>query len=113
MQKCQRCSSHRILSVQGKTSDRCHTTLQVIPDPREEPQSTAVENDGYVPRGFGIGGGDYIEVEICLNCGQSQGTFPVELSDCEKVVECAECEFLFRPQMSGEPSACPRCEERS
>ena len=28
------------------------------------------ESDGYVPSGFGIGGGDYIELEIDFETGQ-------------------------------------------
>lgn len=33
--------------------------------------------DGYVPTDVGIGGGDYIRFEYCLECGQIQGEFPV------------------------------------
>lgn len=32
---------------------------------------------GYVPRGLNIGGGDNIEIEVCLECGQLQGEWPV------------------------------------
>jgi hypothetical protein len=28
-----------------------------------------VEVDGYVPRGLGIGGGDYLEFAFCTECG--------------------------------------------
>jgi hypothetical protein len=34
------------------------------------------EKDGYVPKGFGIGGGDYIVFQFCVSCGQIQGNFP-------------------------------------
>jgi hypothetical protein len=33
--------------------------------------------DGYVPSGLNIGGGDYLEFDMCLDCGQHQGVFPV------------------------------------
>jgi len=32
----------------------------------------------YVPSGLGIGGGDYIDFKLCLNCGQIQDKFPKE-----------------------------------
>lgn len=35
------------------------------------------EHDGYVLGDFGIGGGDYMEMELCLDCGQMQGDFPL------------------------------------
>lgn len=30
----------------------------------------------YVPSDLGIGGGDYIDFKLCLNCGQIQDKFP-------------------------------------
>lgn len=42
------------------------------------------EKDGYVPSDMGIGGGDYIEFEWCLDCGQIQGTFPRLMTELEK-----------------------------
>jgi hypothetical protein len=36
------------------------------------------DHGGYVPNDIGIGGGDYIEIVYCLNCGQIQGSnFPL------------------------------------
>ena len=32
---------------------------------------------GYVPGGLNVGEGDYVEFSVCLDCGQSQGGFPV------------------------------------
>jgi hypothetical protein len=32
---------------------------------------------GYVPCDIGIGKGDYLEFDYCLECGQMQGTFPI------------------------------------
>ena len=63
---CRNCSSDRILSVNGKTSD-----LNYI-------QYKGYEIDGYVPRDLGIGGGDYLKFNYCLDCGQVQGTFPID-----------------------------------
>jgi len=65
MAKCIRCGSGRILGVGGKCSDCCDVSY--------EGQS----HDGYVPSGLNIGGGDYIEFKLCLECGQVQDTFPV------------------------------------
>jgi hypothetical protein len=39
------------------------------------------EHDGYMPAGLGIGEGDYVEFEWCLECGQIQGEFPVQTPD--------------------------------
>jgi hypothetical protein len=33
-------------------------------------------DNGYVPSGLGIGGGDYIDFKLCLSCGQIQGEWP-------------------------------------
>jgi len=63
---CQNCGKDRVLEINGKTSDMCFARLG------EE------ERDGYVPYGKNIGGGDYLEFEVCLDCGQMQGKWPVE-----------------------------------
>lgn len=66
---CQKCNSERVASVGGKTSDMCFVSLG------------NKEHDGYVPYKMNIGGGDYIEFQYCLDCGQIQGEFP--LPPCE------------------------------
>ena len=63
---CQRCDSERLLRVNGKTDDRCSVS------------SSQTESHGYVPCGINIGGGDYIKIQVCLDCGQLQGEWPVE-----------------------------------
>jgi len=63
---CIKCNSDRIISVSGKTSDLCFTEYK------------DKEHDGYVVEDIGIGGGDMINIEYCLECGQIQGEFPVE-----------------------------------
>jgi hypothetical protein len=62
--KCQKCESDRVLSVSGKCSDLCSA------------QFKGKEKDGYMPQVRGVGGGDYIDPTICLECGQAQGTWP-------------------------------------
>jgi len=77
--ECQRCESDRILSISGKTSDRCFL---------ENGMGNVSCN--YVPNDIGIGGGDYIEFDYCQECGQIQGSFPVgdpEWEDAEEYDE--------------------------
>ena len=69
---CQKCNSKRILDVNAKCSDLCHVTLN------------GKENDGYVPDDLGIGGGDYVEFKLCLDCGQIQGKFPLPKTELEE-----------------------------
>lgn len=59
------CGSDRLLLVNGKVSDMCSVTVG---------EHT---RDGYVPRNLNIGGGDYLEIEFCLDCGKVQGEFPI------------------------------------
>jgi len=59
------CGSERILAVSGKVSDMCSMNI----DHRSR--------DGYVPNRLNIGGGDYLEFSVCLDCGKHVGTFPV------------------------------------
>jgi hypothetical protein len=73
--KCQRCESDRILDISGKCSDCCGYSLK------------GKQGDGYVPSGLGVGGGDYLEVIVCLDCGQLQGTFPCPQSELEEEME--------------------------
>ena len=63
---CDKCKSERILNVIAKCSD-----LSVM-------QFNGIEHEGYVPRDVGLGNGDYIEFDVCLDCGKVQGTFPLE-----------------------------------
>lgn len=69
---CQCCKSKRILSVNGKCSDLCFVRIG------------EKEKDGYVPNGLNIGGGDNIEFEVCLDCGQLQGVYPVPKHELEQ-----------------------------
>ncbi len=60
------CKSKRIASIAGKTSD-CFSLSYL-----------GIDKEGYVPYNLGIGGGDYIEFNLCLDCGRIQSTdFPI------------------------------------
>lgn len=63
---CQRCGSDRIFNTCSKASDLHDWEYR---DRR---------GDGYLPYVNGVGGGDYVTVAVCLECGQCQGEFPVE-----------------------------------
>ena len=76
---CQKCSSDRIVSINAKCSDCCFTRYQHY------------ETDGYVPSEFGVGGGDYIELELCIECGTVQGSFPLPEPE-EFIEECGGIE---------------------
>lgn len=64
---CQNCKSERIAEISAKSSDLNHIAVG------------NKETDGYVTEGLGIGGGDYVDFSWCLECGQIQGSFPVEI----------------------------------
>lgn len=68
---CQRCDSRRIVTISGKCADMAHTSI-----------GNAKEN-GYVPLDLGVGGGDYIRVKYCLECGQLQGEWPLPQAEIE------------------------------
>ena len=65
MKPCKNCGSDRFLSVSAKCSDLCSI------------QYGTTSNDGYVPEGLNIGGGDYVEIELCVDCGMTLGKFPI------------------------------------
>lgn len=69
MPECQHCSSDRIMSINAKCSDRCMIEYKDM------------ERCDYVPRYLGLGGGDYVKFEFCLDCGRIQGDFPMEEID--------------------------------
>jgi hypothetical protein len=85
------------------------SALQVVQDPASRIEANAVYHDGYVPRALGIGGGDYIEFEVCLNCGQMQGKYPIAPVECESVSVCDVCEYEWRPKLDAREINCPRC----
>jgi hypothetical protein len=64
--KCSNCGSDRILSVSAKCSDLGYARFGNM------------EHNGYLPyiEGTDIGG-DYASLDICMQCGMSQGEFPI------------------------------------
>jgi len=62
--KCKNCGSDRIMDCTGKTSDLCVAEFK------------GQFHNGECPKEVGIGGGDYMKIEYCLECGQMQGDFP-------------------------------------
>lgn len=64
------CGSSRIAMASGKTCDQFFAKMSNIHDGKEY--------DGYVLPGLGVGKGDYMEFEFCLDCGRIQGKFPVK-----------------------------------
>ena len=69
---CENCHSERVASLTAKCSDLCGVTYGVA------------EHDGYVPSDMGIGGGDYVEFDWCLDCGKIQGINRLPLSEIEQ-----------------------------
>lgn len=62
--KCSRCGSDRILFASAKCSDRFYARYKDL------------EHDGYAIGPGNINEGDYLDMEICLECGQAQGKWP-------------------------------------
>jgi hypothetical protein len=61
---CQRCNSPRVAVVSSKASDLHSFSIGEH------------SKHGYLPTDMGVGG-DYTELDYCLNCGQIQGEFPL------------------------------------
>jgi hypothetical protein len=64
-QKCDSCSSERLLSVTAHASDSHHLEYK------------DKEHLGGMLDGLGIGSGDYTYFVLCLECGKVQGEFPI------------------------------------
>jgi len=78
-----KCGSKRIASIGAKCSDLCYTQLPDRPD-----------IDGYVPSNIGIGGGDYVEFDYCLDCGQIQSNeFPITQAKIDEYYEDQEIDI--------------------
>lgn len=81
---CSKCNSIRIASVNAKCSDLCN--VEIVVD-----KNTIADHDGYVPDDIGCGGGSYVELEYCLDCGQMQGTWPKPKTEMEEEAERWKC----------------------
>lgn len=84
---CRRCGGGRLAEICAKCSDLCSYSLANDGEKR---------GNGYVPGDMGIGGGDYVEFSLCLDCGQIQAEFPVPETELERFVP-------------AEPPSCPEC----
>jgi hypothetical protein len=69
--QCQRCSSPRLGRILARCSDMCSVDI------------ASRHFHGYVPRDLGVGGGDDVNFDYCLNCGQIQGMFPLPTTEME------------------------------
>lgn len=64
--KCCRCASHRVAHIYGHCSGNSDFAL-----------GDKKRGDTYLPDKIGVGGGDDIDFDYCLDCGQVQGTWPL------------------------------------
>lgn len=64
-QRCIRCGSARFMHISAKCNDLCSINLDNVTE------------DGYVPNNVNLGGGDYVDFDVCANCGQMVGTWPL------------------------------------
>ncbi len=67
MGECKQCKGDRIATITAKSSDRNHGAFN------------GMSFEGSVPYDIGIGGGDYVRLEWCLDCGQIVGNFPAAI----------------------------------
>lgn len=75
---CQNCGSSRIVGVNAKTADRVGISV------------SNNQHVGYVPDDLGIGSGDYINFDYCLECGQIEGEWPLPTAELEIVDDNSE-----------------------
>lgn len=78
---CDKCKSDRLLGLTSKSSD-CNSYSY-----------RGAEVDGYLPYIDHVCGGDYLTIQICLECGKVQGKFPVHSRDLEE--KCAIDTYYF------------------
>jgi hypothetical protein len=73
MSECTKCNSPRIAIVGGKCSDMAWVNIE----------SDNVDYQGYAM--IFDNGGDYINIDICLDCGQVQGKFPISRKEIKEI----------------------------
>lgn len=61
---CQKCQSERVLKISAKCSDLCFVEYK------------GIDQCDYVPDDIGLGGGDYVAFDMCMDCGTVQGKWP-------------------------------------
>jgi len=69
------CGNDKFVRVSGKTGDMSSVSYDDI------------RKHGYVPRGLGIGGGDYIELSICIACGKVENFQPLTDEEIREILE--------------------------
>lgn len=69
---CQKCNSSRVVMVSAKCNDLCVVKI------------SGYGVDGYVPDDMNMGGGNYVEINLCLECGHVQGEWPVPETELER-----------------------------
>lgn len=72
--KCITCESNRIANIGGKCSDLGSASITI--------DKFTYDSD-YIPTDMNIAGGDYIEFNVCLDCGQIQGVWPLDETQLE------------------------------
>ena len=70
--ECQQCGSDRIMQASAHGRDCCYVSIGDW------------ESQGYMVGGLNVGGGDDMEIEVCLDCGTMQGEWPLSA---ERVAE--------------------------
>jgi hypothetical protein len=83
--QCSRCSGLRMARVYGHCNDMCSVDI------------VGRHDHGYVPRDLGVGGGDAVHFDFCLDCGQIHGNLPA-----------ATGRPRIRPRGGACADACPR-----
>ena len=66
LETCTECGSERVYRACGHGKDLNWFSFR------------GSERNGYLPYVCNLGGGDDLEIAVCLECGQAQGTWPVE-----------------------------------
>lgn len=72
---CFKCQSDKILIINAKCNDMCQIDYKNH------------DYDGGVPNNLNIGGGDYIGINLCINCGTVQGEWPLHDDIIEELEE--------------------------
>jgi len=109
--KCKNCGSERVASITAKCADCCGTSIGEY------------DKSDYVPGDMGVGGGDYVEFDWCLECGQIQGEWPLEKCKAEEFdpkacEECGETDYFDEVGECGncghkKKMWCPCCENQA
>ncbi len=73
--QCQRCESERMVYSNSKASERNYLAI----GPMEEQKNIW----GRIPCDMGIGEGNYMQFDYCLDCGQIRGNWPLPETELE------------------------------